>query len=628
MTQPIFPTDQVHPSYTYSTTFNQFDQGQILTDINNFSGICVNMEHSYLGDLNIQITCPNGSTVTLKSNAANPNAGSAYLGIPNQIDSQDIQYQGIGWDYCWTPNPTYGIMSDVAQSYSGQSMPSGSYTSYEPLDNLIGCPLNGQWTLTIIDNWAIDDGWIFGWGIEFDSSFYYNAWSYQNTIASQTWSAPASYGEILSDDGNGNATGTYYCGQSHPNQTVESFVLTVTDDFGCTYDTTINVVVVSDTTNCCYKPALNIITQNQSVCGDSILLEASIEQGFNGVWTFSGPGTATLSQNIPITWVAVDTFGSYTFTYSSGQPGCDTSDVVTINFNEHPILSGHLIGFNDTINVYGYHDINSIYPNDSLIVSSSTFSMATDTGEYFFKFRYKNFQNSFPDVYYDNVFFWQLAQPVQMTCGDTAFLSIYHSGINVNASGIGHLQGMVYFENSQLPFESASIFLIDSMTGTIINSIQTDTAGQYEFFNVPDGHYYFTVDIFSLKQISTHYIEVGTGNYSINGLNFKIDTLISTRNPNGIYAVNGQNGISSNETIPISIFPTLSTGTIFIESPQEKITGIEIRNITGKTLKKLNTQGNRYQINLENQPSGIYFITVRTKESQFVRKVVLVDSTR
>ncbi|MCF6185834.1 MAG: T9SS type A sorting domain-containing protein, partial [Bacteroidales bacterium] len=325
------------------------------------------------------------------------------------------------------------------------------------------------------------------------------------------------------------------------------------------------------------------------------------------------------------TWVHVDTPGDYNFVYSYGQPGCDTSDAVTITFNVQPVVQGHLITPNNTVVIYGYQGTNSIYPHDSLVVSSSAFSMITDTGEYFFKVSYQNLQSMYPDIYYDNTFFWQLAQPVQMTCGDTAYLSIYFQSIVVNSSGNGQLHGHIYFENSLLPFRNASVFLVDSISGEIINYTLSDTNGNYSFYNVPDGHYYFTVDIFSLKQISTHYIFLTPGNNILTYLDFKIDTFINTRNSYGIYAVNGQNGISSNETIPISIFPTLSTGIIFIESTQEKITGIEIRNITGKTLKKLNTQSNRYQINLENQPSGIYFITVRTQKSSFVRKVVLIN---
>ena len=33
-----------------------------------------------------------------------------------------------------------------------------------------GCELNGTWTLRCIDDWEIDNGYIFWWSLEFDPS--------------------------------------------------------------------------------------------------------------------------------------------------------------------------------------------------------------------------------------------------------------------------------------------------------------------------------------------------------------------------------------------------------------------------------------------------------------------------
>ena len=239
-------------SYQTSIIVNSFEPGQTLEDVNDLLGICVNMEHSFLGDLIIQITCPDGTTITLEQQGG----GGTYLGEP--IDGSNDGTPGVGYDYCWSPNPQYGTMHDEASNYS--TLPSGSYTSDDPLSILEGCPLNGQWTITVTDNWSIDDGFIFGWWIDFDPSLYPDVWQYTNNVVSQTWSAPNAGGSIIDDNGQGFGAGTYFCENPPNTQTQQPFTLTVVDDYGCTYDTTINVIVRSATDPVCecYTPPFTI----------------------------------------------------------------------------------------------------------------------------------------------------------------------------------------------------------------------------------------------------------------------------------------------------------------------------------------------------------------------------------
>ncbi len=243
--------DGTGASYQTSIIVNSFEPGQTLEDVNDLLGICVNMEHSYLGDLVMQITCPDGTTVTLEEQGG----GGTYLGEP--VDGYNDATPGVGYDYCWSPNPQYGTMHDEA---NWGTLPSGSYASDEPLSNLVGCPLNGQWTITVTDNWAADDGFIFGWWLDFDPSLYPDVWQYTNNIVSQTWTAPNSGGQILDDNGQGYGAGTYFCNNPPNSQTQQPFTLTVVDDYGCTYDTTINVIVRSATDpECeCYTPPFTI----------------------------------------------------------------------------------------------------------------------------------------------------------------------------------------------------------------------------------------------------------------------------------------------------------------------------------------------------------------------------------
>jgi uncharacterized repeat protein (TIGR01451 family) len=145
-------------SYTTSIFVSGYVAGQTLSSLNEFLGVCVNMEHSFLGDIDISLTCPNNTTIVLE----NQGGGGANLGIPNQGDNTG---PGAGYDYCWNQNPEFGVMSEVAGS--NQTLPAGSYTSFQALSDLIGCPLNGDWTITVTDHMSVDDGYIFNWGINF-----------------------------------------------------------------------------------------------------------------------------------------------------------------------------------------------------------------------------------------------------------------------------------------------------------------------------------------------------------------------------------------------------------------------------------------------------------------------------
>ncbi len=152
----VYLPDGSGVSYTTSIYVSGYAPGTTITSPFDLVSVCVNMEHSYLGDLVISLMAPDGTTITLQAQGG----GSTYLGEP--VDSDD-SIPGVGYDYCWTPNPMHGTMSQVADSF--QTLPEGSYASYEPFSEFIGCPVNGTWTITISDNWSIDNGYIFNWGI-------------------------------------------------------------------------------------------------------------------------------------------------------------------------------------------------------------------------------------------------------------------------------------------------------------------------------------------------------------------------------------------------------------------------------------------------------------------------------
>ncbi|MDB4655263.1 SprB repeat-containing protein, partial [Flavobacteriales bacterium] len=61
----LFLPDGNGDTYTTSISVTGFPANGTLASASDFQSVCLNMEHSYLGDLDIQLSCPNGTTVDL-----------------------------------------------------------------------------------------------------------------------------------------------------------------------------------------------------------------------------------------------------------------------------------------------------------------------------------------------------------------------------------------------------------------------------------------------------------------------------------------------------------------------------------------------------------------------------------
>jgi len=155
--------------YENSLNFTGFTAGQTLNDITKLLGVCVNMEHSWIRDLNVALRCPSGTLINLS--AFQGQSGSqVFLGIPNDNDGT-TPVPGTGWDYCFAPSATDPSWIPYANAHPGEgTLHSGDYGSSDPMTMLLGCPLNGNWTIRVEDRWGIDNGFIFNWSVRFDPS--------------------------------------------------------------------------------------------------------------------------------------------------------------------------------------------------------------------------------------------------------------------------------------------------------------------------------------------------------------------------------------------------------------------------------------------------------------------------
>lgn len=145
-------------SYETGKIIECFPQGAVLNNTSSFLGVCVNIEHSYLGDLRLELIAPDGTVLSLLNY---PNqGGGTYLGEPIDVDSDNSP--GRGYEYCFTTAATQAI-----DNIGLPTVPSGDYSTSDPFSNLSGVPLNGLWKLRITDNLASDNGYIFDWFMQF-----------------------------------------------------------------------------------------------------------------------------------------------------------------------------------------------------------------------------------------------------------------------------------------------------------------------------------------------------------------------------------------------------------------------------------------------------------------------------
>jgi len=309
-----------------------FEVGQTIQDGSDILDMCVTMEHTYLGDLEMMLTCPNGTSISIFNSYTGDGlfpggfgGGGTYLGQALVGNGTP----GVGWEYCFSDLASWGTLGQEFQNGNttptggpspGNAMAAGTYRPEQGYDGFIGCPVNGTWTLTIRDNIGIDDGYIFEWGILFNPVIDPNAEFYFPEIVSGAWDENAT---IINTQGDTiievmpSAPGNY------------AYTFRVLDSFGCEHDTTIVINVVPTLTS----------FNDASICGLSHDLVAA-DYDIVGQWSYIAPvagATATFSPNIfsRTPTVTVNQQGSYQFIYTSAY--CGQKDTLEVLFALAPV---------------------------------------------------------------------------------------------------------------------------------------------------------------------------------------------------------------------------------------------------------------------------------------------------
>lgn len=242
----VYLPDDVGTPFTSEISYTQFDPGQLLTNANDLQSICVSMEHSFVGDLVLSVTCPNGQVIIMHQQGG----GGTYIGGANDGDGNLNPVPGTCWDYCWAPNATLGTFANCAafgptpNVMNGGTPPNnalipGTYSTVQPWSNLQGCPLNGTWTFTSLDLWGADNGFLCSWSLNFNPAIIPDVTQFTPDLGTSTLDSAYWSGPFLTLDPTNPLIG-----QAQPTGAgTYNYSFFVTDNFGCTYDTTITVTI-------------------------------------------------------------------------------------------------------------------------------------------------------------------------------------------------------------------------------------------------------------------------------------------------------------------------------------------------------------------------------------------------
>jgi len=261
--------DGIGTAYQTGIFLTSFGHSQVLTNANELEQICVNMEHSWARDLEIKIICPNGQSAILH-NFAGREGNKILLGEPYDNDVV-TPVPGKGYDYCWTPTATQAPWLQTAASLSnGGTLPAGNYQSAESLNNLLGCPLNGEWSLRITDQWQSDNGFIFSWGLTFKDNLYRQPEQFTPALQIGYWNQPFPLIHYSTDS----------IAAKVQNAGLAAFRFTVIDAFGCSWDTTLTTQVLPPTHPDCYTCKANFPSlRDTAVCAkEPVLFDITSQQ--------------------------------------------------------------------------------------------------------------------------------------------------------------------------------------------------------------------------------------------------------------------------------------------------------------------------------------------------------------
>lgn len=357
ISSPVNLPDGSGSSYTSSLDFSGLFPASAVLSAGCYPTLTFDLEHSYAGDLIIELISPSGQSVTVFNGNADPIllfgscADTNTDGVPGCVEQYSVVNSGgVNWSAAGNTTTAttncaiWGGACEAGDYYIGQT-----YNSLNSFSALIGANLNGVWTLKITDDQFSDDGVLSNWSLTFLTSCYGSLQTITPDLATATWStsgsgpavpAQTTTNTVVNNPGPacpspGPCVGNQLANDITlgPFPTAGSFVysFTVTDEFGCQYRRNVTV------TASCVCPAVTTFSYaGTPFCSTSgigvVTLTGTVV--FTG-GTFTSTAGLTINSATGTITPSTSTPGAYIVTYNyapgGGCPVINVTTSVTIN---------------------------------------------------------------------------------------------------------------------------------------------------------------------------------------------------------------------------------------------------------------------------------------------------------
>lgn len=250
------------------------------------ASVCVDITHTFDGDLDIFLRCPDGTQIDLSSD--NGGGGNNYTST------------------CFVP---------TGAAITGGTAPfTGSFTPEQAFTALNGCTANGNWQLFVRDDAGGDVGTLTGWTITFNNNLPPVSWAPTVNMTNSTTLTP-------------NVCPTL----------TTTYTLTATNPGGCINTDQVTVTVANPPVSSFTAPAAQCLTGNSfSFSPTSTTVTAGVT---TYVWNFGDatPATAATTSTAAQTH-SYAAAGTYTVSLTTATGSCTNTFTATITVNPMPAV--------------------------------------------------------------------------------------------------------------------------------------------------------------------------------------------------------------------------------------------------------------------------------------------------
>lgn len=632
------------------------------------------MYHTYIGDLNLIIHAPDGSSTFLSQQ----HGGSE----DNFFGTTFIMNAGQQ-------------ITTATPPFIGSFYPEGDFHA------LTGNP-NGAWALEVMDLAGGDDGKLKGWTIRFKAD---------DTVISYSWSPAAgvtslsTLNTVLTPSVSTTYTLTATNSSGCSSQTLVDFnvahlTFAQRADTAC-YGKSIDITVDGGTANTLWSPSTDLnTTYGPTVTStlsssihyyvtDTIFgcpVKDSIYIYENGQMFLNSPSPVGICNNDTAMlgasasggsapyiykWDAGGTYlygdtirpvltsgTSYTIT-ATDAAGCYANGGTSVSVMPSTDVYGHVSYSGGTVNgsnvvLYKYYPFLTQFDTSQVTTTDASgnfYFPAVDHNNYIIEVYPDPSYTTLVPTYYGNQYLWDSATVLAHDCSmnDTLnitaveYLPVTGPGSlqGVILEGPGYTGGFMSINGGQIripgePIPGIDVKLGRNPGGALVTSTITDGTGNYSFNGVPlnnaGEHYTIYVDIPGLGRDSSYNVTLDATNNQFVNLDYYVDSTVVYIVDNVTTEITDNNNINKAKTESFDIYPNPSKGnaTITYTIAEEGKVSLSVYDLLGvKVADLVNDEkpAGIYHYSLSEKDSGlsngVYFISMVTKGKKETHRLVI-----